>query len=81
MQFKFKARVSAASKESLLNDLKEAGANRVEQLFPGERDAELKDLYVCEGKDDDTAAHLLGLLQKSASVEFAEGEIKRRLIR
>ena len=81
LQFKFKETATAAARQRVLNTLGERGATGVRHLFPGETDKELATFYVVDCKDEITRQQLLDLLNTFNVVEFAEAEVRRKLIR
>ncbi|MBI3049164.1 MAG: hypothetical protein HYY76_12730 [Acidobacteria bacterium] len=80
LQFKFREEAAPKARRRLIQALDRNGARKVRRLFPNESDAALAGLYVADVSDA-AAARLLKLLQGSKDVEFAEGEIRRKLIR
>lgn len=57
------------------------GATRVEALFPTQRDAGLRALFVVEAPDDADAEALRTALERDDAVEFVEGDVDRRVTR
>ena len=80
LQFKFRRSTSQAARERIIGALDESGAS-VQPLFPDETDAELAALYTVSVQKEDVARRLLALLNASREVEFAEPEVRRKLIR
>jgi hypothetical protein len=81
LQFKFREGTVEAARRKVISALAARGARGVRPLFPGERDKELATLYVVECKDPASGEQLLKLLNASRAVEFAEVELRRKLIR
>ncbi len=81
LQFKFREKAAKAAREKVIGALAAQGATDVRPLFPDETDAELTTLYVVDCKDKASGQRLLKLLNASKAVEFAEGELRRKLIR
>ncbi len=80
VQFKFRKDAGDDDRERLIATLQESGAEKVEPLFPGAPDDELAALYsALVGERDVRRA--LRLLRRSKTVEFAEPEVQRRLVR
>ena len=72
--------MSKAVREELIERLKQQGARAVRPLFPGEKDPELAAIQVVES-DDATGEKLLRQLKSLRTVQYAEVEPKRKLIR
>jgi hypothetical protein len=80
-QFKFRATAGAVQRRQLIHELGEQGAGAVRRLFPGDDDPELSALYVLDVASEAEGRRLLRLLNASKAVEFAEPEVRRKLIR
>ena len=80
LQFKFRGGVPEAARQKLTRSLSEKGAS-VRPLFAGTKDQELSSLYVAEVDEEAAGKELLDLLQAAKEVEFAEPEVRRKLIR
>ena len=81
LRFKFREGTTSDDRQELIAKLEDGGADRVEPLFPDARDEELATLYSALIGEDRQRANLLRLLERSRTVEFAEAEADRRLIR
>lgn len=79
LQFKFKDGAAAAERREVVRALKEEGLTDVRPLFPGAKDSQLDSLYLVElnGRDGD---EVLTLLNSSSAVDFAEPEVRRKLV-
>lgn len=80
LQFKFNEASNTADRKKVIRELNASGAQNVRRLFPEEEDAELAALYMVDYTDESTGQGLLKLLQSEAAVQFAEGEVRRKLI-
>jgi hypothetical protein len=80
VRFKFREGTSSDERRDLIAKLEQAGADRVEPVFPDASDEELATLYSALIGEDRQRANLLRLLERSRTVEFAEAEADRRLI-
>ena len=80
LQFKFKERTAEAARKRVIDTLGKSGARNVRRLFPDESDEELATLYVMDCQDEPAAQRLLNLLHTSKAVEFAEEEVRRKLV-
>lgn len=81
LQFKFREKVGEGRRRLLLDALSKRGATAVRRLFPDEADEELAALYVVDSDDEASGRRLLETLKQSKEVEFAEGEVRRKLMR
>lgn len=81
LHFKFRDNVGQGPRASLVDALGEHGATAVRRLFADEADEELATLYVVDFADERSGKKLLELLRESKVVEFAEEEVRRKLIR
>lgn len=81
LQFKFREKAAEPDRQKVIGALAAHGATGVRRLFPGEADKELAALYVVDCKDKGSAQRLLKLLNASRVVEFAEFELRRKLVR
>ncbi len=81
LEFKFREDASQARRERLVAEVTKRGAQKVEPLFPGEKDPELASLYKAEGVPDDVAPELASSLGSDEAIEFAEPSPDRKLIR
>jgi len=81
LQFKFATGVKQSGRQHLIEELAKRGAHRVRPLFPGECDPELASLFIADVKDEKTGSEMLKYLQSSKVIEFAEPEVRRKLIR
>lgn len=77
--FKFKERAQPHERERVLARLREQGAGAVEPLFPNASEPELTSMFVID-TDDDAAAQLLRRLKRTKTVEYAESELRRKLV-
>ena len=80
VQFKFRERIGEAGRKRVLSALGPRGATGVRRLFPGERDEELANIYIVDVPDQATGRRVLTLLNGSREVEFAEWEVRRKLL-
>lgn len=81
LQFKFVEEAVDEARQCLDESLRERGAIEVRRLFPNESDPELAAICIVEYKGDRTGGRLLKYLKRSKLVEFAEGEVSRKLIK
>ena len=81
LQFKFRESIGEVSRKRFVETLGRRGATAVRPLFPGETEAGLAALYVVECEEEGIGRRLLDLLLRSREVEFAEPEVRRKLIR
>ncbi len=80
VQFKFKDKIAVAGRRRVLSTLGNHGVTGVRRLFPGERDAEVASIYIVDVPDEATGRRVLTLLNGSKEVEFAEWEVRRKLL-
>jgi hypothetical protein len=78
LQFKFRDASPETVRDHLISQLNQQGATQVRRLFPDETDAELSALWVVDCEDQTAGSRLLELLSRSAAVDFAEEETRRR---
>jgi hypothetical protein len=81
LHFKFRARTTDSDRRHVLSELAARGARAVEPLFPKDGDEELSTLYTAQTADADAQKRLIEFLNTAPAVEYAEPEVKRRLIR
>ena len=81
LQFKFVQEAGDEAREALTEKLHDRGALEVRPLFPGEKNPELAAIRVVEYRGDRNGGRLLRYLKRSKLVEFAEGQITRKLIK
>ncbi len=81
LQFKFKGKAGEKHRKRVLDALSQGGARAVRRLFPNETDKELAALYVVDFEGEGAGQQLLELLKGSKDIEFAEGEVRRKLIK
>ncbi len=81
LQFKFKEKAGEWQRKRILDALNQRGARAVRRLFPDETDEELAAVYVVEFEGESAGQRLLELLKGSKDIEFAEGEVRRKLIK
>jgi len=81
VQFKFATKATAQEMAALIAALRRHGASGVRALFPSDRDQELARLYIADAEDEAASLRLLALLKESTVVEYAEPEVRRKLIR
>lgn len=79
LNFQIKTGTAPESRDSLIRELRKAGAADVYPLFPNESDAELASLYVAVPGQD--AKALLRWLRARKEVAFAEEPAPRKLVR
>ena len=80
LRFKFSDKSSETARSKLIGILDNAGASSVHPLFPNESDAGLASLYTVEAGSHATWTKLMSLLDKSIEVEFAEVDVRRKLL-
>jgi len=78
LQFKFREASPDMVRDYVISQLNQQGATQVRRLFPDETDAELSSLWVVDCEDQTVGSRLLELLSRSAAVDFAEVETRRR---
>ena len=81
VRFKFKASADAGERRRVVEQLKQAGASHVTPLFPGDDDPELADLYSAEVAGGTVESDAIAQLNKNSAVQFAEADVKRKLIK
>ena len=81
VQFKFKAKATKKHQENVIRTLRQQGAAGVRQLFPEDENRELARLFIADVGDEAVQRRAIGLLKRSAAIEFAEPETVRKLIR
>ena len=79
LRFQFSAASVQASRDQLVKELEAKGARAVGPLFANQTDPELALLQVLDTRKE-KAEELLRHLRASTCVQFAEGEVKRRLV-
>ncbi len=80
VQFKFRQRIGEAGRKRVLSALETRGVTGVRRLFPGVRDAETASIYIIDVPDEATGRRALTLLNGAKEVEFAEWEVRRKLL-
>ena len=78
LQFKFRDTSPDTVRDHVISQLNQQGATQVRRLFPDETDAVLSALWVVVYEEQTTGWRLFELLSRSAAVDFAEGETRRR---
>jgi hypothetical protein len=81
LQFKFSATAGSAGRRRVMRALSERGVEAPQPLLPNETDEELAALYIVDVANQKQADEVLALLNNSSAVEFAESEVRRKLIR
>lgn len=81
LQFKFADKIGQAGRQNVIRALSKCGVDEPQPLLPGETDAELAALFVVNVPSQGKADEVLALLNKSPAIEFAEPEVRRKLIR
>ncbi len=81
LRFKFKGRTTQAARDAILDTVRALGAREVRRLFPDASDAELATLYTVELGDAADPAPVLAELKRAEAVEFAEPDVRRKMIR
>jgi hypothetical protein len=82
IQFKFREDAAAERRAEIEHEVAAApGSPTVRPLFPGEEDPELATIFRVEGVPEDQEAALIDRLNSDADVEFAEPDVRRKLIR
>jgi hypothetical protein len=79
VRFKFREDAKPSERRVVLDRIRKTGC-AVRPMFPGDSDPELAGLYrvECTGT---AAGKLVQALAKSRTIEFAENELRRKLIR
>lgn len=80
LQLKFKEGASPAQRCQVVDHLAAHGAAEVRPLFPDATDSIRSSLYIVRMSDGDEEP-LLQFLNKAAAVEFAEREVRRKLVK
>jgi hypothetical protein len=81
VQFKFRDGIGAAERKRVLAAVSGRGTGGARRLFPAERDGDLASIYVLEVASEAAGRRALTILQRAKEVEFAEWEVRRKLIR
>lgn len=82
IQLKFREHSAADRRAEIQNEIAAApGSPTVRPLFPGDEDPELASIFRVEGVPADQEAALIDRLNGDADVEFAEPDVRRKLIR
>ncbi len=81
LQFKFAQGASEPSRQRVITELARRGAKAVRPLFPDQQDEELANLFVADYDDERAGSKMVEYLQHSPIVEFAELQVRRKLIR
>jgi hypothetical protein len=81
LEFKFRESAPPEQRKMVVDEVARLGANKVEQLFPDEKDPELASMYKAEGVPDDVTESVVSKLDQDDAVEFAETTPERKLIR
>ena len=77
IRFKFREDAKPGERKRILDRLKKLGAESVTPMFPDDDDPELASMYKADCDD----AKIVKALEKDASIEFAERDARRKLIR
>jgi len=80
IEFKFLEASSADERQLVIAQIKKLGVEWVEEMFPGEKDAELASLYKIEGVPEEQANDVVSTISGFAGVEYAEVAPTLRLI-
>jgi hypothetical protein len=80
LNFQFVEGTSAKTRAAVCEDLRQAGAQDVHPLFPGESDPELGALQVAEVEPGKSQS-VLKWLRARKEVAFAEEPVRRKLVR
>ncbi len=80
LHFKFREGLDNGLRLRFIQTLKNHGAQGVRRLFPKETDGELATMYTVEVSRMAVARKVLDFLRSADSVEFAESELRRKLI-
>lgn len=82
IQLKFREHASADRRAAIQSEIAAVpGRPTVRPLFPGDEDPELASIFRVEGVPVDQEAALVDRLNGDADVEFAEPDVRRKLIR
>jgi hypothetical protein len=82
IQLKFREDAAADRRAEIQDEIAAApGRPTVRPLFPGDEDPELASIFRVEGIPEDQEAALIDRLNGDADVEFAEPDVRRKLIR
>jgi len=77
--FKFRETTPAGERRRVLTRLRRQGVEAVEPLFPEVSDEELAAVFVLDAADE-AGERLLARLKKDRAIEYAEPEVRRRLV-
>lgn len=77
--FKFKESAPPGERERVLTRLRKHGAEAVEPLFLEVGDDELASMFVIDTADD-AADRLLARLRDDGAIEYAERDVRRKLV-
>jgi hypothetical protein len=80
LHFKFKEHVTNSGREKVFSVLFASGAKEVRPLFPGVTHKQIASLYTVEYQDEAVGYELLKILNSFEEVEFAEEEVRRKMI-
>jgi hypothetical protein len=80
LQLKFREDASDEQREQVIDDLSAEGASAVRPLFPDATDGVRASLYIVD-LSGASEMRVLSFLDRADAVEFAEPEVRRRLVR
>lgn len=81
INFKFHRTATADLRDAVLSELKTRGATEVRPLFPGTDDQDLATMYLADTADELSSQALIKHLNGCKAVDFAEPQVKRKLVR
>jgi hypothetical protein len=80
LQLKFREDASEEQRREVVEDLSARGACEVHPLFPDATDGVRGSLYIVD-LNGVSEKRVLGILNRADAVEFAEPEVRRKLVR
>jgi hypothetical protein len=78
LHFRFQTDAHDRERQDVIRTLGEQGADAVAPLFPNSQSDPLSSLYTVEFQADETGERLLGTLESSGAVDFAEYAVRRK---
>jgi hypothetical protein len=79
--FKFKNDASEEQRQAIIRTLIKKGVDEVRHLFPADKEDDMSSLFVADVKTEHMQQNLVRILGKMNEIEFAESDVKRKLIR
>jgi len=80
IDFKFQESLSPDGRKLVIEQVRKLGAEKVEAMFPEEKDAELASLYKVEGIPKEQLSDVAMTINEFAGVEYAEVTPEMRMI-